>query len=148
MGQEDDPEATTIDLASSEEEEEGEEVVVVVMMIHHHHMITILHLNQLQHVQHRGRLMLQLKRGGDQVFGLEHWVVRPRDIWQGTEVRISNLELSVRPWVMGGMITGRGVQDGVVGLAQDRVAVLALAQALGLVGMRAQALGERVGGKC
>ena len=75
MGQEDDPEATTIDLASSEEEEE-EEVVVVAMMIHHHHMITILHLSQLQHVQH----LHQLKRGGDQAFGLEHWVVRRRDI--------------------------------------------------------------------
>ena len=138
MGQEDDPEATTIDLASSEEEE-----VVVVMMIHHHHMITILHPSQLQHVQH----LHQLKKGGDQVSGLEHWVVRRRDTWRGTEVRISNRELSVPPWVMGVMITGKGVRDGLVGRAQDRVGVLALAPGLGLVGMRARALGERVGGK-
>lgn len=145
MGQEDDPAATTIALASLEEEEEEEEVVVV-MMIHRHHMITTLRLRRLQHAQHRERLMHQLKRVGDQASGLEHWVVRRRDIWREIEVRISNLELSVRLWAMGGTIMGRGIRDGVVGRAQDRVGVPALALGLGLVGMRARALGGRVGG--
>ena len=140
MGQ--DGPATTIDLASSEEDVAA---AVVVMMIHHHHMITILHLNRPQHVHHREH---QLKRGGGQAFGLEHWAVRRRDIWLGTEVRISSLELSVPQWVMGVTIMGREARDGVVGRAQDRVEVLALALGLGPVGMRARALGEQVGGKC
>ncbi len=74
--------------------------------------------------------------------------MRRRDIWQEIEVRISNLELRVLLWVMGGTIMGRGVRDGVVGRAQDRVGGLALALGLGLVGMRARALGERVEGEC
>ena len=149
MGQEDDPEATTIGLASlEEEEEEEEEEAVVITMIHHHHMITILRLRRLQHVQHHERLMHQLKRVGDQASGLERWVVPRRDIWREIEVRISNLELSVRLWAMGGTIMGRGVRDGVVGRAQDQVGVLALALGLGPVGMRARALGGRVGGEC
>ncbi len=72
MGQEDDPEATTIDLASSEEEEVVVVVAAVVMMIRRHHTITILRPKRLQHVQNRERLMHQLKRGGDQASGLEH----------------------------------------------------------------------------
>ena len=143
MGQ-DDPGAMIIDLAGSEVEEE-EVVEVVVMMIHHHHMITILHLSRPQHVHHREH---RVRRGGDLAFGLERWVVRQRDIWRATEVRISNLELSVPQWVMGVTIMGREARDGVVGRAQDRVEVLALALGLGPVGMRARALGEQVGGKC
>ena len=145
MGQ-DEPEATIIALASSAEEEE-EAVVVVVMMIHHHHTITILRLRRLQHVQHREQLMHRLKRVGDRASGLEHWVVLRRDIWREIEARISNLELSLRLWAIGGTIMGRGVRDGVVGRAQDRVGVLALALGLGLAGMRVLASGGRVGGR-
>ena len=43
---------------------------------------------------------------------------------------------------------GKGVPDGLAGQVQDPVGVLALALGLGPVGMRAQALEERLGGKC